>query len=61
MIHYRGTAKIWQYNIRTDTLKIIAQRGPARFGTYDTDPVEPFSTNEESLTQQMFWEQDNSC
>lgn len=42
------TAKIWQYNVHTDTLKIIAEHDPARFGTIGVDAVEPYSTNEES-------------
>lgn len=42
------TAKIWQYNIPSDTLKIIAQHDPGRFGDISADPVPPFTTNEES-------------
>ena len=42
------TAKIWQYNVHTDTLKIIAEHDPARFGTIGVDAIKPFTTNEES-------------
>ena len=42
------TAKIWQYNVHTDTLKIIAEHDFARFGTIGVDAVEPFTSNEES-------------
>ena len=42
------TAKIWQYNIHTDELKIIAEHDPARFGTIGVDAIEPFTSNEES-------------
>ena len=42
------TAKIWQYNVHTDILKIIAEHDSTRFGTIGVDAVEPFTTNEES-------------
>ncbi len=42
------TAKIWQYSTRNSTLKIIAEHDPARFGSLNSDAVEPFTTNEES-------------
>ncbi len=42
------TAKIWQYNVHTEALKIIAEHDPARFGTIGVDAIEPFTTNEES-------------
>ena len=42
------TAKIWQYNVHTNSLKIIAEHDPTRFGTIGVAAVEPFTTNEES-------------
>ncbi|CAN1210926.1 5'-nucleotidase/2',3'-cyclic phosphodiesterase [Tumidithrix helvetica PCC 7403] len=40
--------KIWQYDIATDTLKLIAQHDPARFGDIGVPAVAPFSQDEES-------------
>jgi len=40
--------KIWQYDIATDTLKLIAQHDPARFGNIGVPAVAPFNQDEES-------------
>lgn len=41
-------AKIWQYDIATDTLTLLAQHDPARFGDIGVPATSPFSTDEES-------------
>jgi hypothetical protein len=41
-------AKIWQYDIATDTVTLIAGHDPARFGDTGVDATAPFTTDEES-------------
>ena len=41
-------AKIWQYDIATDTLTMLAQHDPARFGDIGVSATAPFTTDEES-------------
>ncbi len=41
-------AKIWQYDIATDTLTLIARHDPARFGDIGVSATAPFTTDEES-------------
>lgn len=46
-----GTAhlgKIWNYNIASDTLSLIAQHDPARFGNIGVPATAPFTRDEES-------------
>ncbi|WP_179074970.1 SdiA-regulated domain-containing protein [Nostoc sp. C057] len=40
--------KIWQYNIATDTLKLLAKHDPARFGDIGVSATAPFTNDEES-------------
>jgi 2',3'-cyclic-nucleotide 2'-phosphodiesterase (5'-nucleotidase family) len=40
--------KIWQYDIATDTLKLLAQHDPARFGDLGVSATAPFNQDEES-------------
>ncbi|MBG1265597.1 esterase-like activity of phytase family protein [Nostoc sp. WHI] len=40
--------KIWQYDIATDTLKVLAKHDPARFGDIGVAATLPFSQDEES-------------
>ena len=40
--------KIWQYNIATDTLKLLAKHDPARFGDIGVAATAPFNVDEES-------------
>jgi VCBS repeat-containing protein len=40
--------KIWQYDIATDSLKVIAQHDVARFGTIGVAATSPFTNDEES-------------
>jgi RTX calcium-binding nonapeptide repeat (4 copies)/Calx-beta domain len=41
-------SKIWQYDIATDTLKLLAKHDPARFGDIGVAATAPFNINEES-------------
>ena len=41
-------AKVWQYDIATDTLTLIAQHDPARFGDVGVAATAPFTIDEES-------------
>lgn len=41
-------AKIWQYDIATGTLTLIARHDPARFGDIGVSASAPFTTDEES-------------
>ncbi len=41
-------AKIWRYDIDTDTLTLVAGHDPARFGDIGISATAPFTTNEES-------------
>ena len=40
--------KIWQYDIATDTLKLLAKHDPDRFGDIGVAATAPFNNNEES-------------
>jgi Ca2+-binding RTX toxin-like protein len=40
--------KIWQYDIATDTLKLLAKHDPDRFGDIGVAATPPFNNNEES-------------
>ncbi|MBS3028021.1 MAG: hypothetical protein HCA25_13315 [Dolichospermum sp. DET50] len=40
--------KIWQYDIATDSLKLLAKHDPARFGDIGVAATAPFSNDEES-------------
>jgi len=40
--------KIWQYDIATDTLKLLAKHDPARFGDLGVAATAPFTQDEES-------------
>jgi phosphodiesterase/alkaline phosphatase D-like protein len=40
--------KIWQYDIPTDSLKLLAQHDPARFGDVGSAATAPFNNDEES-------------
>jgi VCBS repeat-containing protein len=40
--------KIWQYDIATDSLKVIAQHDAARFGTIGVAATSPYTNDEES-------------
>ncbi|MBD2517069.1 SdiA-regulated domain-containing protein [Nostoc sp. FACHB-973] len=40
--------KVWQYNIATDTLKLLAKHDPARFGDIGVAATAPFTNDEES-------------
>ena len=40
--------KIWQYDIATDTLKLLAKHDPARFGDIGVAATAPFNNDEES-------------
>ena len=40
--------KIWMYNIATDTLELVAQHDPARFGDLGVPATAPFNQDEES-------------
>ena len=40
--------KIWRYDIATDTLTLLAQHDPARFGDIGIPATAPFTSNEES-------------
>jgi|GEM_PF-483937 len=40
--------KIWQYDIATDSLKVIAQHDVARFGTIGVAATSPYTNDEES-------------
>ncbi|MEH1865488.1 MAG: esterase-like activity of phytase family protein [Nostoc sp.] len=40
--------KIWQYDIATDTLKLLAKHDPARFGDIGVAATTPFTQDEES-------------
>lgn len=42
------SAKIWQFDPKTDQLTLLAQHDPARFGDLDKDPTPPFTHDEES-------------
>lgn len=46
--NFAGAAKIWQYDPATDTLSILAQHDPARFGDTDRAATAPFTQDEES-------------
>ena len=41
-------AKIWQYDIASDTLTLLAQHDPSRFGDNGVPATAPFTTDEES-------------
>ena len=41
-------AKIWQYDIATDTATMLAEHDPARFGDIGVPATAPFTTDEES-------------
>jgi len=41
-------AKVWQYTIATDNLKLIARHDPARFGDIGIPPTPQFRKDEES-------------
>lgn len=41
-------SKIWQYDIRTGGLTLLAQHDPARFGDLNRAPTGPFTNDEES-------------
>ena len=41
-------AKIWQYDIATDTLTLLAQHDPNRFGNIGVPATSPFNQDEES-------------
>ncbi|BAY63876.1 CHU large protein [Calothrix brevissima NIES-22] len=41
-------AKVWQYDIATDTLKLLAKHDPARFGDIGVAATAPFNVDEES-------------
>ena len=41
-------AKIWEYDIATDSLTLLAQHDPARFGDIGVPATAPFTTDEES-------------
>ncbi|MGI9123456.1 MAG: hypothetical protein ACR2JM_01700, partial [Mycobacterium sp.] len=41
-------AKIWRYDTGTDTLTLLAQHDPARFGDIGVPATAPFTINEES-------------
>ena len=43
---HNGT--VWQYDIATDSLKLLLQHDAARFGNIGVPPVAPFSIDEES-------------
>ncbi|MEP6554487.1 MAG: Ig-like domain-containing protein, partial [Ferruginibacter sp.] len=40
--------KVWQYDIATDALKLIAKHDPARFGDINILPTAPFNKDEET-------------
>ena len=40
--------KVWQYNIATDSLKLIGKHDPARFGDIGVPATAPFNQDEES-------------
>lgn len=42
------SAKIWQYDIASDSLTLLARHDPARFGDNGVAPSAPFTTDEES-------------
>lgn len=41
-------AKIWQYDIATDAVTLVARHDPARFGDIGVSATAPFTTDEES-------------
>src|SRR5262245_18015916 len=41
-------AKVWMYDIATDTLLPLAEHDPARFGDVGVPPTAPFTADEES-------------
>ncbi|MEE3715131.1 esterase-like activity of phytase family protein [Tumidithrix elongata RA019] len=40
--------KVWQYDIATDSLKMLAKHDPARFGDIGVSPTAPFTQDEEA-------------